>query len=177
MKVKVEGLRELESSLAELTRAGAAGVLRRTARQALGPVASAARNMAPVEFGDLRDSIIVSDRLAKGKRSAGKAAFAETLRAGGSKEQARAALIAANRAAKSGALSIEMHAGPGQHPQAITQEFGTGFHPPQPFMRPAWDANKGAVLTEVKRALGAEIDKAAARAARKALRAAAKAGG
>lgn len=33
----------------------------------------------------------------------------------------------------------EMLMGPGRHPQAILQEFGTYKEPPQPFMRPAWD--------------------------------------
>ncbi len=34
----------------------------------------------------------------------------------------------------------EMMMGPGRNPQAIFQEFGTFKEPPQPFMRPAWDA-------------------------------------
>jgi hypothetical protein len=44
--------------------------------------------------------------------------------------------------------------------------------PAQPFLRPAWDAGKRGVLNEFGRLLWAEIDKAAKRQARKALRAA-----
>lgn len=49
-------------------------------------------------------------------------------------------------------------------------EFGTVNMPAQPFMRPAWDANKDAALASITNDLGTEIDKAAKRAARKAAR-------
>ena len=62
-------------------------------------------------------------------------------------------------------------------PQGSLQEFGTKNHGPQPFMRPAWDAGKDQALDDVKTALGAEIEKAAQRAARKQARLIAKAGG
>lgn len=65
---------------------------------------------------------------------------------------------------------IEVHVGPGRHPQAITQEFGTFKEPPQPFMRPAWDAEKAGALEIIKETLGEEIAKAAQRQARKAAR-------
>ena len=66
-------------------------------------------------------------------------------------------------------MSPECAAGP--LPQAHLQEFGTKDQPPQPFMRPAWDAEKRGVLEGIKDDLWAEIKKAAARLAKKALKA------
>lgn len=66
---------------------------------------------------------------------------------------------------------IEMYVGPGRHPQAITQEFGTWFHAAQPYARPAWDQMQMVVLDIIITLLGIEIEKAAARAARKAIKA------
>ena len=56
-------------------------------------------------------------------------------------------------------------------PQAIQQEFGNENHGPQAYARPGWDADKGNVMPRLKVSLGAELDKAAARAQRKALKA------
>lgn len=69
---------------------------------------------------------------------------------------------------------VEAYAGPGQQPQAHLQEFGAPQHGPQPFARPAWDAEKENLLPGVGEDLWAEIDKAAARLARKTARLAAK---
>lgn len=68
---------------------------------------------------------------------------------------------------------LEVYVGPGRHPQAITQEFGTFFHKAQPFMRPAWDATQTKILRELEFSLFDEVEKSVARARRKA----AKAGG
>jgi HK97 gp10 family phage protein len=65
---------------------------------------------------------------------------------------------------------VEAYAGPGRHPQAHLQEFGTNHHAPQPFARPAWDAEKDGILPALGDELWSEIEKAAARAARKAAR-------
>lgn len=69
---------------------------------------------------------------------------------------------------------VEAHAGPGRHPQAHLREFGGDRHPPQPYVRPSWDAGKEALLDGIKDDLWAEIAKAAQRQARKAARLAAK---
>lgn len=49
-------------------------------------------------------------------------------------------------------------------------EFGTVNTAPQPFMRPAWDATKDQVLDSIKKDLGNEIEKSAARARARALK-------
>ena len=48
------------------------------------------------------------------------------------------------------------------------QEFGTVKDPRQPYLRPAWDAERIGVLEGIKEDLWAEIEKAAARRARRA---------
>src|SRR3546814_3512519 len=97
-----------------------------------------ARAIAPVDEGNLRESIDVSTRLAR------------------------------SQAGDKGALApVEMYVGPGQHPQAITQEFGTFKEAAQPFMRPAWDAQRVHALDIIGTALGIELDKAAKRYAKK----------
>src|SRR3546814_5895169 len=74
-------------------------------RQGGEPIAKMARAIAPVDEGNLRESIDVSTRLAR------------------------------SQAGDKGALApVEMYVGPGQHPQAITQEFGTFKEAAQPFM-------------------------------------------
>jgi len=50
------------------------------------------------------------------------------------------------------------------------QEFGTSTHRAQPFMRPAFEANKQAALSAIKEGLQQEITKAARKWARKAHR-------
>lgn len=69
---------------------------------------------------------------------------------------------------------VEAHAGPGRHPQGHLREFGGDKNPPAPFVRPAWDGGKDQLLDGIKEDLWAEIEKAAARQARKAARQAAR---
>lgn len=69
---------------------------------------------------------------------------------------------------------VEAYAGPGRHPQAHLREFGGDGSPPEPYVRPAWDSGKGELLDGIADDLWSEIQKAAARQARKAARLAAK---
>ena len=57
---------------------------------------------------------------------------------------------------------------------ARLQEFGTEHHAAQPFMRPAWDKHKGALLGRLKDLLWANIQRRIRLNARAAARAAAK---
>jgi HK97 gp10 family phage protein len=150
IKVHVEGLAEVQTALRQLPDSTAKAVLRRVGRKRLEPVANKARELVPVGMGELRDSIAVSTRLTRRQRG---------------------------KHTKDGIDDVEVFAGAGPHPQAHLQEFGTEHHGPQPFMRPAWDSEKEGVFAGIKQDLWEEIEKAAARLARKAARAAAKAGG
>lgn len=145
--MKVEGFRELDKALGELTKSVAKAVLVRVGKKALQPVADTARQLAPddpeTHGNDLRSSIAVGTKL--------------------SKRQARLK----RRAVKAGEEKYfaEVYAGAGPVPHAHLQEFGAKGDPPQPFMRPAWDENKGQVLETIKTDLGNEIIKAAKRQA------------
>lgn len=111
--VKTQGFKELERNLFRLKQATAKSVVRAGMRDALEPAAQLARQKAPVNEGDLYESIDISTRA---------------------------------KPAASKQSDLEMYMGPGRNPQAITQEFGTFKEPAQPFMRPAWDAEKEATL-------------------------------
>lgn len=163
--VKVEGLRELEKALRELPRATAKRVMVRALKEAAKPLIADASANAPVLTGALKDSINVSSRKPKGAKGPGSVAFAAAMAGGASRAQAGQAARAANAANRGG--SVEVYVGPGRNPQAIFQEFGTSKHPPQPFMRPAWDSTKQQVVDSIKAALGDEIMKAARRLAKK----------
>jgi len=143
-KLKVEGLRELERALAELPKATAKNTLKRTLKLAAQPIADHAQRLAPRDTGGLAEGIMVTTKKPKKHKSKGRA-FAE------------------------------IYIGPkARSVNAVPQEFGTVNHPAQPFMRPAWDAEKETSLDIIKNELGGQITKAAARLAKKAARKAAK---
>lgn len=144
--VKVEGLKELERALKELPRATAKNVMKRVLMQAGQPVADKAESMAPVESGALQKAIGIGGKLTRRQKAS-------------SPKQS----------------AVEVYIGVGRAlPQGHLQEFGTVRHGPQPFLRPAWDGGKMAVLEDIKSLTWAEIEKAAARLARKQARMAAK---
>jgi HK97 gp10 family phage protein len=150
IKVKVTGLTQIEAALKNLPKATAKNVVRRVLKTHAQPIAEAARRLAPINRGDLSKSITVGTKLSKAQRSKHKKRTPNT---------------------------VEMFVGAGTNPQAVFQEFGTVDHPPQPFMRPAWDSGKEQLLEGIKDDLWAEIQKAVGRQARKAAKAAAAAGG
>lgn len=142
---KIEGLRELENALKELPKATGRHVLRRTLLKAGQPIAASAASRAPRLRGSLQMSITTGTKLSRRQRSL-------------HKKQSQ----------------VEVFVGAGALVQAITQEFGTRNHPPQPFMRPAWDTGQARALASIRDDLAAEIEKARQRLARKAARVSAK---
>ncbi|MFP5432847.1 MAG: HK97-gp10 family putative phage morphogenesis protein [Alphaproteobacteria bacterium] len=162
-RVSVDGLREMDENLGQLSKATARGVLRRVLVKAGQPIADAAAQMAPDDPNtgapDLKSSMLVTSRL---KNEVGKAEFAEVMRSGGSRSEAVQAMRDARRDA--GGSFAEMYVGPDAKIfYAHMQEFGTAHHGPQPFMRPAFDQKKGEALDIIKNELGGEIDKAVLR--------------
>lgn len=151
--VQVDGLKELDEALGQLKKSTAKGVLRRVGLKALSPVAAVAKNLAPVDEGALRESIGVGTKLTRRQAKLHKNAI---------------------RSGASDASFVEVFVGAGGLPQATLREFGGDGHPPDPYMRPAWEQNKHAVLETIKTDLWSEIQKTAQRAARRASRAAAK---
>lgn len=152
MKVSVSGLREIEKQMENLSRAASKGAARRAAVQAMQPMADLAKSLAPDDpvtgAPDLHRSIAVSSSSKPGRSI--KRLF-------------------------EGPMQVNVFMGPTRegYPQAMFQEFGTIKHAAQPYMRPAWDQDKMAMLDRLKEALADQVTKAVARADRRAARAAA----
>jgi HK97 gp10 family phage protein len=166
VSVRVEGLKELDLALAQLPKSIQKATLRRTLMKAGQPMAETARNLAPVDDGQLRKSITVSTKL---KNPVGKSEFAAAMRAGLGMAAARSALRGARRAARAAGqvAFVEMYVGPSSAaPHAHFLEFGTSKMPPKPYMRPAFDSEKDNALAIIRRELGNEIIASARRIGR-----------
>lgn len=161
-RMNIQGLADLEKALDNLGKSVGRSVLRKSLRKAAAPMRERAKDLAPVDDGDLRGSIIIGGLLNKSQRSKHRK------------------LTADERSA------IELFVGPsyklgkgGRHGHLV--EFGTAPHilggvfagaqhpgsAPQPFMRPAFDAEAGPTIERLKPLLWAEIDRAARRQAKK----------
>ncbi|MDZ7906334.1 MAG: HK97-gp10 family putative phage morphogenesis protein [Cypionkella sp.] len=137
---RFEGGREMEAQLQRLATGTARGAGRRALRKAAMPLAEMMQGLAPVLSGDLAESILVTSKLARSQAAGARQMFPNVR------------------------STVVLHVGPGTNPQAITQEFGTSFHEPQPFVRPAWDADHMDLLERLKQTLWEEITKTIARA-------------
>lgn len=142
-KVKIEGLRELEVALRELPKATGKNVLRRVLREIAEPIAAEAAASADTVSGDLARSFGVGTKLSPNQSKKHRKMFKD------------------DRAA------VEMFVGAGALPQAHLEEFGSINNSPTPMLRPAWDSHSGSMLVNVSKKLWTEIDKAAARYAKK----------
>jgi HK97 gp10 family phage protein len=134
-ELRIEGLAELQAKFRQLSTATKKSTLRRVGMKVLKPIADRARVLAPRLSGSLKRSIKVSTRLSR-----------------------RQYLLE-----RAKGDDVNVFAGAGALPQATLQEFGTSELPAQPFMRPAWDAGKDQLLTDVKNELWSEIQKAVSR--------------
>jgi hypothetical protein len=149
--VQTTGFAELERALQTLGReATQKASLRRSAVKALQPVATLAEALAPRDKGTLAVSIGVGARLTKRQAGLHRRMFRD------------------DRAA------VEVFAGAGGLAQAVQMEFGNFKDAPQPFMRPAWDAEGLKTLDRLATELWADIQRTAARQARRAARQAAR---
>lgn len=143
VSVRMEGLRELDAALGELPKATGKATLRRVLKKAAEPLRAKAEQLAPKLSGALALSVAIGTKLTR--------------------RQARMA----KKAPKS---TVEMYVGP-NNAAAVPQEFGTHDQRAQPFMRPAWDAEQDGVLVSIGEQLGPEIEKSAARLAKRRARA------
>ena len=125
-KVKIEGLRELDRALGQLPKATAKAALRQVLKDAAEPMAQAARAGAPRDEYHLFESIDVSTRLSRRQRGLHRAQETPTFQ--------------------------EMFMGT-NNPAGMQQEFGNERHIAQPFMRPAWDAEKQPTLERITNSL------------------------
>lgn len=147
--VELSGFRELDETFYELGKTLGKGVLRRVGTKALEPMAERARAAVAVRKGFLQRSIHVGTRLARSQRQ-------------------KPSRIAGGGSFRLDAKDdVTVHMGPGQDPAAITEEFGKYNQAPAPFMRPAFDAEAEPTIRRVGDGLWPEIEKTAARRARK----------
>jgi HK97 gp10 family phage protein len=144
--IKLEGLEETVANMEDLSKATNRNVLRRVLLKAGEPTADVASRLAPEERGVLSFSIVVSPQLTRRHK-------------GEQRNRASEVEVYIGPAGGQGALFYAAH-----------QEFGTVLYPGQPYMRPGWESTKGLVLNLVTEGLKTEVDKAAARAARKVAR-------
>jgi HK97 gp10 family phage protein len=172
LKVSVSGLKELDASLGELSKAAAKGVLTRVLMNAGEPIRDAAKRLAPKgETRQLSENIVVSTK-AGTSGDAGKDAYSEIMKSGGTKAQAVSAMRDARRAQGAGDAFAAVYVGPAKSGKrnsikAIVQEFGSVKQAPQAYLRPAFNAAAGQALDIIRNLLGGEIAKAAARAAKR----------
>lgn len=176
VSIRVEGLKELDAALGELSKGAARGVLHRTLIKAGEPMRAAAERNAPKDEGNLAKSIKLSSRI---DNRAGKKEFAAVMRSGGTRAQAAEALRDARRAQGVGESFAEVFMGPAKSGKrnsikAMVQEFGSVKQQPQPYMRPAFDAEANNVLNGIKSILTIEVGRATKRAQARAMKKAAK---
>lgn len=179
MTFRWEGLPELERALENIEkRSTQVSIMRRSLKKAAEPMRELASRYAPVDQGDLSDSIRIST---KATREVGRAAYAATMRETyGDKVAAVAALRAARRAFKAANPPAILYLGPvrqafyakfvefGTQPHTNGGRFAGTRHPgmaPDPFMRPAFDAEAQKTIDRLAPILWAEIEKHATRVA------------
>ena len=139
MAVKMEGWKELGVALGQLPKATARNTLRRVLRKAAEPVKDEWKARAPKLTGRYEQSVVVGTRLTSRQ---------------------------AKDARKEGKAFAEVHVGSAD-PAGIPQEFGTFKEPAQPSGGPAWEATRDESLRIIGQELGTEIEKSAARYAKK----------
>ena len=144
--VKTTGFAELDRALADIEKAATAkAIMRRALKQAAQPMADMASSLAPVgATGTLAPSVTVGTKLSKRQKGMHRKMFRDDK------------------------ASVEMFVGAGPLASAHNQEFGNDHHGPQPFMRPAFDAEAKPTVDRLGKEMWAEIDKAAKRAAKRA---------
>jgi HK97 gp10 family phage protein len=162
--VKVEGLRDLEAAMMELTKSAARGVARRTLTEATKPLVADMQSRAPTK--GIVASIGVGPKISR-RNMRQQAAFL-------GKFNGVELFVGPSRALdKDARLAHLFEFGTRDRVQKKTGR-ATGRMTPRPFIRPAWDANADRALEIIKTQTWQEIQKATERAQRKAARAALK---
>lgn len=140
----------MEAALLELNGVTAVNVVRKALTESLEPVEASAKGRVPVDEGRTQRSIGIGTRLMKRQK------------------RLNVPIVSAQ--------GVEAYVGAGvvggryDGRAAHLIEFGTVHQRPRPFMRPAWISNLQAVFGTLAQSMGAELAKAAKRAARKALK-------
>lgn len=165
------GFKDLDEQLQRLTKGTAKAALKRGLTKAAAPLVEKLKAAAPLKTGLTVKSILSSTKSTTGKQLVGNEAFHLAMRRNEGREAAVLAKRDALRALgdDGGAPFVELFVGVSGRAQkyAHFQEFGTSKEPARPWARPAWDADKYAMLDRIKAELAAEIAKTIARAAKR----------
>lgn len=146
MKVKFTGGKELEARIKALgNKALARRVAERALKRAAEPIRDKAKELAPKDERNLEQSISIGRAIKAFQRTSS----GDIVRTFVGIDESKDARL---------------------HIYASIDEFGTDSHPAQPYMRPAWEAEKMTAFNLLRTTLDEEITKAAARQARKASR-------
>jgi len=154
VKMKIEGAGDIERALAELPRGTAKGVMRRSMKKSLKPVAQMAEGVSPFTIAVTSKLTARQRREARGDRGRSKV------------------VLYVGPVQPDGEDAPHAHLyefGTGPRVQASTGR-ATGAMPARPFLRPAWDMAQPIMLATLRREVWAEIEKAVERARRKAAR-------
>lgn len=156
--VKVEGLKDLDAALGELPKSTAKATLRRVLMKAGAPIQEMAERLAPVRAeGGGEHTYKVNGETRVRRRGTTRALVQIGTRL--TRRQASAAR-------KAGKMFQEVYIGTRDRIARLV-EYGTHEARAHPFLRPAWEAHKAEALHIISEELGAEIEKSAARLARK----------
>lgn len=159
---KIEGLKEVEKALLEISHAAGARVLEKIGEQRLQAIATDAAERAPDEFGDLKKDIIVTPVRPKGEP---KLSTVEIF--AGPKPGRKAHLVEFGTAPHT--IFAKASNVNGVMTFTIDGKFvstAVVHHPgaaPSPFLRPAWDSGAMALLDGIGKDLFAEISAVAGR--------------
>lgn len=159
-RVNTRGFAELELKLMKLKEVQQRRALASAGRYAMEPVAETARSLAPVDEGNLRDSIRIR---AKARSTMGKMVLSKALRGLSSGPDVEIGILMSRRK-----LTGEIDIGDGNI-QKITMyeagwrwhfaEFGTAHHAAHPFLRPAFDMHGVKILDRLGERLRANLAK------------------
>jgi HK97 gp10 family phage protein len=156
MAVKMEGWRELDKALGELPKATGRNAIKRALKTAGQPVLAEMRARAPVASGPYYAGKGDKRRLLQPGRKRDSLEISFTLNPVNRREQ--------RNERKSFA---EIHIGTRRGSTAHFFEYGTYKQPAQPYLAPAWAAKQDDALRILGQQLKVEIEKAAARYAKK----------
>jgi len=156
--IKLTGFKELGAALAELPKATGKATARRVLIKAGTPIQEMAEQAAPVR-SDPEKVVTYGRGDAKRIRRPGTAEALVQIGTRLTRSQAR-------QARKAGKSETEVYVGT-RDPISRLIEGGTSQIAAHPFIRPAWDALKFRALDIIAAELGAEIEKTAARLAKK----------
>ena len=137
----IDGLADLNRKLLQLGAKTGVAALRKAARKAMKPVEDAMREGAREDSGALKASIGMRARV--GSRSS----------------KARAVTIAVGPVKKSAGRGDKKKDLVGVNQKAISQEYGNAKQSAKPFIRPALDQHKDAVLDTLKTEFKKELER------------------